>query len=167
MEMKRSGTMERRPVRGDSIGERLCPPFGLGELVAVKGSSWEGKMTGIGWLLGLRWGRLVRVASGGGACVVGWERRGKSEGQPQSGRRRVERLVWKEGGLCAGLLVLGDHSGDGMRVAANGWGRRKWDGEGAATVVGSLWGAERGEGRWVLVSRWERGRRRRKKSKGG
>jgi len=43
MEMKRSGTMERRSARGDSEGERLCPLFGLGELAAGEGSTERGR----------------------------------------------------------------------------------------------------------------------------
>ena len=32
MEIKRSGKIGRRPARGESEGERLCPLFCLGEL---------------------------------------------------------------------------------------------------------------------------------------
>ena len=36
----------------------------------------------------------------------------------------AKALAWRGGGLCAGLLVLGDDSGDGMRMAAGGWGEK-------------------------------------------
>jgi hypothetical protein len=39
IEMKRLGKMERRPTRGESEGEWLCPLFGLGELAAGEGNS--------------------------------------------------------------------------------------------------------------------------------
>ena len=79
--------------------------------------------TGIGGLLDLRQGRLVRVAgSGGGVCVVGWKRRrrwskssgegglsgwfsfgrgqGRVGGDGGTGRERGEEMKWS--------LVLGE-----------------------------------------------------------
>jgi hypothetical protein len=36
----------------------------------------------------------------------------------------AKALAWRGGGMCVGLLVFGDDSGDGMRVVADGWGEK-------------------------------------------